>query len=200
MTTRVLLLTAATTAAVRAVRFDSTAPLDEPGRTAARAAAAGVPRAGRVLTAPSRRCRETADALGLGTEHPAEPAVADWDLGRWEGRGLGELTGTEPEAVGAWLTDPAAAPHGGESLLALLDRVGGWLTGLCGRPPERILVIAEPAVVRAAVVHALALPPEAFWRLDVPPLTVTGLSGREHRWNLRLGLPLTAGPAAEPPL
>ncbi|QDY79628.1 histidine phosphatase family protein [Streptomyces qinzhouensis] len=199
MTTRVLLLTAATTAAVRAVRFDSGAPLDEPGRAAALAAAGRLPRAARVLTAPSRRCRETAAALGLGAEHRVEAALADWDLGRWEGRALAEVTGTEPAAVGAWLTDPAAAPHGGESLLALRDRVGDWLAALGGRTPERVLAIAEPAVVRAAVVHALALPPEAFWRLDVPPLTVTELSGRENRWNLRLGTPSAPDPAPDPP-
>ncbi|AZK97246.1 histidine phosphatase family protein [Streptomyces tsukubensis] len=200
MTTRVLLLTAAVTAAARAVRFDSGAPLDEAGRAAALAAAGRTPRAARVLTAPSRRCRETAAALGLGAEHQVEAAIADWDLGRWEGRGLAELTGSDPAAVGAWLTDPAAAPHGGESLLALRDRVGGWLAELAGRPPERILAIAEPAVVRAAVVHALALPPEAFWRLDVPALTVTELSGREGRWNLRLGTRPVPEPAeaAEP--
>nr|EIF93375.1 phosphoglycerate mutase [Streptomyces tsukubensis NRRL18488] len=55
-------------------------------------------------------------------------------------------------------------------------------------------------MVRAAVVHALALPPEAFWRLDVPALTVTELSGREGRWNLRLGTRPVPEPAeaAEP--
>ncbi|MEW1549719.1 histidine phosphatase family protein [Streptomyces tsukubensis] len=198
MTIRVLLLTAAVTAAARAVRFDSGAPLDEAGRAAALAAAGRIPRAARVLTAPSRRCRETAAALGLAPEQLVDAAIADWDLGRWEGRGLAELTGSEPAAVGAWLTDPAAAPHGGESLIALRDRVGGWLAELAGRPPERILAIAEPAVVRAAVVHALELPPEAFWRLDVPALTVTELSGREGRWNLRLGTRPVPEPAVAP--
>jgi hypothetical protein len=39
-------------------------------------------------------------------------------------------------------------------------------------------------------VGALGLPLSVFWRLDVPPLTVTELSGRAGRWNLRLGRPL----------
>ncbi|MFD5204753.1 histidine phosphatase family protein, partial [Streptomyces sp. NPDC058375] len=54
------------------------------------------------------------------------------------------------------------------------------------------LAVAETAVVRAAVVHALRLPSEAFWRLDVAPLTLTELSGRSGRWNVGLGRPLTA--------
>ena len=47
-------------------------------------------------------------------------------------------------------------------------------------------------MIRAALVHALDLPPRTFWRLDVAPLTATELSGRSDRWNLRCGLPLTA--------
>ncbi|MEU3600342.1 histidine phosphatase family protein [Streptomyces sp. NPDC006798] len=199
MVVRVTLLTAAATAAVRAARFDPGEGLDEPGRAAARAAADRVPRGGRtVLTAPSARCRETCAELGLGPGPRIEPAVADWDLGRWRGRGLDETARTEPDAMADWLGDPASAPHGGESLLDLRARVGGWLDGLAHGPAgRRVLAVAEAAVVRVAVLHALALPPETFWRLDVPPLSRTDLSGDGRRWNLRLGTRLEgrdAGP------
>ncbi|MFE3093906.1 histidine phosphatase family protein [Streptomyces sp. NPDC059248] len=190
---RVTLLTAAATAAVRAARFDAGEEPDEPGRAAARAAAGRVPRAGRILTGPSARCRVTCAELGLGREAEAETALADWDLGRWRGRGLDETAEAEPDAIAAWLGDPAAAPHGGETLLALRDRVGGWLDGLAHRPGDRVLAIAEPAVVRAAVLHALDLPPRVFWRLDAPPLALTRLSGDGRRWNLGLGTPPAPG-------
>ncbi len=62
-----------------------------------------------------------------------------------------------------------------------------------------MLAVAEPAVVRAAIVHALGLPPALFWRLDVPPLTLTELTGRSGRWNLRCGRPLTTEGAGAPP-
>ncbi|MDH6188459.1 broad specificity phosphatase PhoE [Streptomyces sp. CZ24] len=54
----------------------------------------------------------------------------------------------------------------------------------------RLLAVVEPAVVRAAVTHALALPPAAFWRLDTGPLTLTTLTGRPGRWNPATGPPL----------
>ncbi|MEV4441407.1 histidine phosphatase family protein [Streptomyces sp. NPDC049577] len=187
MTLRVMLISPAAGPALRAARFDDGSPLDEPGIRRAREAAGSVPRAARVLTAPSARCRGTAEALGLAAD--AADAPADLDVGRWRGRSLEELTAGEPAAVAAWLSDPGAAPHGGESLRDLLARVGSWLDGL---PPEegRVLAVVEPAVVRAAAVHALGLPPEVFWRLDVPPLTLTELTGRSSRWNLRCGRPL----------
>ncbi|MEU1778300.1 histidine phosphatase family protein [Streptomyces abikoensis] len=192
MTVRAMLLAPAPGPALREARFDDDSPLDEAGLGRARAVAAAVPRASRLLASPSRRCRETAAALGFA---PALAAPADLDAGRWRGRTLGELSAAEPGAVATWLADPGAAPHGGESVLALVGRVGAWLDGLGGEGDEaneegddgRVLAVTEPVVIRAAVVHALALPPRAFWRLDVRPLTLTVLSGRAGRWNLRCG-------------
>ncbi|NUK69525.1 histidine phosphatase family protein [Streptomyces lunaelactis] len=191
MTVRVILVSPAMSAALREARFGSDGPLDAAGARSARAAAGALPPADRRLSGPSARCRDTAEALGLRVED--EPAPGDWDMGVWRGRTLEEVSVSEPEAVSAWLTDPSAAPHGGESLLALCARIGGWLASLPG-DSGRVLAVTEPAVARAAIVHALALPAEAFWRLDIAPLTLTELSGRAGRWNLRCGRPLTPSP------
>ncbi|MFC9177024.1 MULTISPECIES: histidine phosphatase family protein [unclassified Streptomyces] len=190
MTVRVMLVSPAMNAALREARFDGDAPLDRAGERSARAAAAAVPRSDAVLSGPSERCLGTAAALGLAAR--PEPALTGWDLGRWSGRRLDEVGAAEPAAVAAWMGDPSAAPHGGESLRALVERVGGWLDGVLGTEEGGVLAVAEPAVVRAAVVHALALPPETFWRLDVAPLVLTELSGRSGRVNVRLGRPLAA--------
>ncbi|GHF59052.1 phosphoglycerate mutase [Streptomyces mashuensis] len=191
MTVRVMLISPAGGEALREARFDDDAPLDAAGAARARAAAGSVPGAGRVVTAPSVRCRETAAALGLSAAGP-EPALRDLDAGRWRGRALADVAAHEAEGLAAWLADPDAAPHGGESVTELTGRVGAWLDGLTVGDGGRVLAVADPAVVRAAVVHALRLPPAAFWRLDVAPLTLTELSGRAGRWNLRCGVPLGA--------
>ncbi|MFJ5881647.1 histidine phosphatase family protein [Kitasatospora cineracea] len=186
MTVRVMLVAPALGAAGRAARFGDGLPLTDADLAPVRALAA--PRADRVLSAPSARCGQSAAALGLVPE--VEPALADLDPGAWRGRRLDELAASAPQLIGSWLSDPDFAPPGGECVSALLARVGTWLDAL---PADagRLLAVAEPAAVRAAVVHALALPPAAFWRLDVAPLTVTALSGRAARWNLRCGAPLT---------
>ncbi|MCX4966266.1 histidine phosphatase family protein [Streptomyces sp. NBC_00654] len=188
MTVRVLLISPAMNAALREARFEDEAALDRAGERSARAAAGSVPAAGRYMSGPSQRCLRTAEALGLTTR--TEAALADWDLGRWRGERLDEVTAREPEAVAAWLGDPAAAPHGGESLRDLTARVGGWLDATSDGADGSVLAVAGPSVVRAAVVHGLALPVVAFWRLDVVPLALTELSGRSGRWNVRLGRPL----------
>ena len=46
------------------------------------------------------------------------------------------------------------------------------------------LAVTHASVVRAAIVHALGADPYAFWRIDVAPLSLARLSGRDGRWNL----------------
>ncbi|MCX5402066.1 histidine phosphatase family protein [Streptomyces sp. NBC_00102] len=192
MTLRVTFVSPALNPALREARFagDGEGPIDDAGERRARAAASAVPCAGLHLSGPSERCLCTARALGLPVT--AEPRLRDWEMGRWRGRRLSDVAAAEPDGIADWLGDPAATPHGGESMLALIGRVGGWLDSLtgvvgAGEAGGRMIAVAEPSVVRAAVVHAVRLPPEAFWRLDVAPLSFTTLTGRSGRWNLSLG-------------
>lgn len=195
MTLRVMMVSPAESEALRRSSFENGESLTVRGRSAAEAlrARGGPAGAGsaRVLLGPSTRCRETAAALGLTGER--DPSLAGQSMGSWRGRCLSELMESEPEAVRGWLGDPGHVPAGGASLLALIARVGQRLDGLAADrhsatpDPARMLLVAEPDTVRAAVVHALGLPPQSFWRLDVRPLSVTRLSGRAGRWNLQLG-------------
>jgi broad specificity phosphatase PhoE len=184
---RVMFISPAGGAESRGAVFGADAPLDAAGLTAARGASGALDGTWHAVTAPSTRCRQTARAvLGAAPEEAVE--LADWNVGRWRGRPLAEVAADEPDGVTAWLADPSSAPHGGESLRDLVERTGAWLEAR--EDPARIAAFADPAVVRATVVHALGLPAPAFWRLDVAPLTATELTGRAGRWNLRTGRPL----------
>ncbi|MFI1648943.1 histidine phosphatase family protein [Streptomyces avidinii] len=126
---------------------------------------------------------------------PGHEGLRGADTGEWAGRTLDEVAGRDPAAVRAWLSDPAYAPPGGESVDALIARVGAELAAL---PEGTHRLEVEQAVVRAAVVHALELPAAAFWRLDVRPESVTTLTGRSGRWNLLVGQPQDEQPHVGP--
>lgn len=49
-----------------------------------------------------------------------------------------------------------------------------------------MVAVAEPSVVRAALVYALKAPPSAYWNVDVRPLSTVTLTGGAHRWHLSL--------------
>ncbi|GAA2994641.1 histidine phosphatase family protein [Streptomyces drozdowiczii] len=186
MTVRVLLVAAARSSSLLAERFDDDRPLDEAGWHAARFAAPALMSLGAAemrYCSPTPRSRATGEALGF---HPlVQPALRDCDMGRWRGHTLAEVAAREPAAVDAWLADPRSAPHGGEPLLAFISRIGGWLDT---RPvyDGAIVAVAEPAVVRAALVYALKAPPSSYWNVDISPLATVTLTGLPRRWSLRL--------------
>ncbi|MFF7176789.1 histidine phosphatase family protein [Streptomyces pseudovenezuelae] len=184
MTVRLTLLcTAAPTE--RDVRFGADAPLDDRALRQARAAAGTLPPTGARHIGPSQRCRQTAQALGWDA-NTVEPQLRDIDMGSWQGRTLDDVAAGDSAGLAAWMADPQAAPHGGESVADACHRVAVWLDSLPG-DTGRVLAVVEQAVARAALVHALEAPPRSFWRVDVPPLTAVQLTGRDGRWNLRMG-------------
>jgi broad specificity phosphatase PhoE len=187
MTTRLILLCHAATAATRAARFPADEALDAAAANAAAACAGGLPRLARALAGQSLRTRQTAIALSLVAESTAE--LDDCDFGRWRGRTLAEIAVKEPDAFAAWLSDPDGAPHGGESIALLIRRVGAWLDTLTQE--KSIIAVTHPAVVRAAAVHVLGVPAQNFWRIDAGPLTMIDLRHDGRRWALR-AMPLTS--------
>ncbi|WP_240137328.1 histidine phosphatase family protein [Streptomyces sp. MUM 178J] len=187
MSVRITMVAAARSASLLAERFDDDRPLDHAGWHEVQLAAhALVPLSAAELRycSPTPRSRATGDALGFAPM--AQPALRDCDMGRWRGCTLAEVTAREPEAVDIWLADPRSAPHGGEPLLAFITRIGGWLDTRPADDGGVIVAVAEPAVVRAALVYALKAPPSSFWNVDVRPLSTLTLTGMPSRWSVRL--------------
>ncbi len=135
----------------------------------------------RAWIAPELRTKRTAELLGVSAS--LEPALRDCNHGRWAGRSMEDIVAKEPEELRAWLENPLAVPHGGESMQALFDRVSGWMER---RRSEsgREMAITHPNVVRMAVAFAVGAGPEAARNIDVAPLgmAITAWNGR---WRLR---------------
>ncbi|MFF0352667.1 histidine phosphatase family protein [Nocardia sp. NPDC003269] len=166
------------TEAVRKARFPVDEPLDESGRDALRAYS--VPDGAQVRTGPERRARETAEALGVVGELDAR--LRDLDAGSWRGT---EMSGLAQDQLFAWLTDPEFRGHGGESVTDLVERARFWLAEIASAGRDTVAV-THPAVVRAVLLVVLDAPSKSFWRMDVPPASVTRLHYRGN-WTLRLG-------------
>lgn len=177
---RLTLVSHAMTDAMAAVRFPADEPLNDAGRRQAEGAAGLDIRGSGHLVGSEQRARQTARLLGL--DATTEPRLADLDCGRWRGQALADVPAAEVEV---WLTDPAAAPHGGESILDLVERVSGWLETLIDGS-SRTVAVTNPAVIRAAILLALDIPPKSFWRIDIAPVALTTLHHRNDCWTLRL--------------
>ncbi|MCX4802667.1 MULTISPECIES: histidine phosphatase family protein [unclassified Streptomyces] len=190
MHVRVSLVAAARSSSLLAERFDDDRPLDGPGWRSVESAAQGLVPLGAAelrYCSPTPRSRATGEALGYAPL--AQPALRECDMGRWRGLTLAEVTAHEPGAVELWLSDPWSAPHGGESLLAFISRIGGWLDTRPADDGGAIVAVAEPSVVRAALVYALKAPPLTYWNVDVRPLSTMTLTGWSGDWHLCLQAP-----------
>lgn len=179
---RLTLVSHAMTDAMGAGRFPADEPLNDIAVRHAEAVGGLGAAAGhtRQFSGPERRARQTAQLLGL--QVTSEPRLADLDCGHWRGQALDAV---DPADLRLWLSDPVSAPHGGESIVDLIDRVSGWLKSLTDNT-LRTVAVTHPAVVRAAILIALNVPPESFWRIDVTPASRTVLHFRENCWTLRL--------------
>ncbi|BBZ64114.1 histidine phosphatase family protein [Mycolicibacterium monacense] len=175
---RLTLVSHAMTDAVSAGRFPTDEPLNAQGHRQADACVELGP-TDAAYCGPEKRTRQTAELLGLHAV--ADPLLADLDCGRWRGDVLG---GVEPAELAIWLTEPAQAPHGGETVVQVIERVRRWMDSMAGRR-GRFVAVTHPAVVRAAILVALDAPARSFWRIDVAPVSRTVLHFRGHAWTLR---------------
>ena len=129
----------------------------------------------RVVTSPLARARDTASALG-------PPVFVDnrWteiDYGEYDGADLG----TVPELWEAWTADLGYAPPGGESLLAVGERVRQACAELWEEAATQdVVVVTHVSPLKAAVAWALAVGDEVCWRMfvDVASVSAIGSGGR----------------------
>ncbi|OMG69351.1 histidine phosphatase family protein [Burkholderia ubonensis] len=175
----------ASTRAMRTGRFPDDDPLDARGFAEAAAIRDQWDKtsASIVLCSPARCARQTADALGLGAR--VDDALRDVDYGSWRGMRLHDLARTLPADLGTWIGNPSASPHGGESFVDVLRRIGAWLERLPSA--SDIVAITHAAVIRTAIVHVQRAEAAAISRIDVAPLSCTTFTRSPGGWILATG-------------
>ncbi|MHC8314878.1 histidine phosphatase family protein [Pseudomonas sp. LB3P31] len=178
--TRLTLICHARTVAQKLGRFPTNEPLEMDWQSAQGSRGGRFKSSSRIMSAPELRAQQTASLFG-GVVESVE-ALRDCDFGRWRGVQLDDLQKAEPEALQAWFEDPESAPHGGESVAALIRRVVAWMT-LLEATPGHIVAITHPFVIRAAL--ASVLQSAAFNQIDVEPLSFIELRFNGC-WRFRL--------------
>ena len=182
MNARLTLICHAATSATRDVAFPLDEPLEPSGAAKASKLAVSIRRVDVAWTSPALRARQTAEALQL--DAAVDARLRDLDVGHWSGRPMAEIQAADPDGFAAWIGDPAAVPHGGESIAAELERTAAWLAAI-GRCAGRVVAVTHASIIRAAIVVILGAKPEAFWRIDVAPLCRVSLQGNRGTWTLR---------------
>lgn len=133
-----------------------------------------------VVCSPLRRCRAFAEALAAARDIPltVDERLHEMRFGDWEGVPIADVWDQHYDAASAWFDDPDAnPPPGGEPLSGLRQRTDAAL-GDCLQQHrgQHILLVTHGGVMRALVGNALAMPPKAINRLDMPWACLTRLA------------------------
>lgn len=156
--------------------------LNAAGRAEAAATAvrlAGL-RVDRVRVSPLARCAATWEILAPRLDRATPTAIVDprlreIDYGDWEGRTRDEIRAVDPGAFAAWDTDPTlAAPPGGESVMAVAERIEDALVEDLAADTPRVLWVVHRTVLRILVARALGVPLSRYRRVfDHHPAAVS---------------------------
>jgi alpha-ribazole phosphatase/probable phosphoglycerate mutase len=125
-----------------------------------------------VVSSPLLRCAEFAEELAASAGIPLETDARFKEIGfgEWEGRTPEELMKTVPGCLDRLWRDPAGfTPPGGEGLEAFSARVrASWSDTLARHSGKKILLVAHGGVNRVILCHALQMPLQYMFRLEVP--------------------------------
>ncbi|MGI8662822.1 MAG: histidine phosphatase family protein [Acidimicrobiales bacterium] len=156
-------------------------PLDETGRAQAAALASSLARSNPgavVISSPLARTRETADAIAvaLGATASIDARWIELDYGELDGMPLADIPS---EVWASWRADSGFAPPGGESLLALGERVRAACDEAAGvARAGDVVVVTHVSPVKAALLWALGVEDSVGWRAYVAPGSITRIDCR----------------------
>jgi alpha-ribazole phosphatase len=153
------------------------------------------------VTSPLQRTHMTAAALvAAGLEGPSvipgpevtiEPDLIEQHFGEWQGMRYDALAARRAEAWHRfWLAPAHETPPGGESFVALMERVHGAIARLNRQFAGRdVLAITHGGTIRAALALALNLAPEAALAFAIDNLSLTRIDyvpgpGLGHGWRV----------------
>lgn len=125
-----------------------------------------------ILSSPLCRCAAFAQDLAARHGIPLEldARLMELGFGEWEGRTATELLDCDPLLLTRFWQDPVNhAPPGGETLATFRDRVRDAFNEALSRHEGRhVLLVCHAGVIRLLVSHALDMPLDRMFRIDVP--------------------------------
>ena len=106
-----------------------------------------------------------------------EPRLREMSFGTWEGMTYEEIQRLDPQALAEWMADPlTVAPPRGESLAHLATRIGEMLDDMMELArDETVVLVAHGGSLRVLLCLAMGLDPNAHWRFELSPGSISEL-------------------------
>lgn len=188
-TTRLYIVRHGETLANREYRFIGSRddPLSELGQIQAGqlADALAVMPISAVYSSPMQRAYSTAIPIAerLGLDVQKFDPLRECAFGIWEGMSRAEILARSPEDARhfyEWEHDATLAPPGGESMIALQQRVCSGVEQLAlAHPDQSIALVSHVGPIKALMCTALGVPISTSPRIFLDPATITVVDWRD---------------------
>ena len=122
----------------------------------------------RVISSDLRRAVDTAEVVAAACGVPVkfDARLRETHLGHWQGRTVAEIDRDYPGAIAEWRSDPAWAPPGGESRIAVVARsrpvVDELEAEFADARSETVLLVAHGGMIAGLVTGLMDLPPSTW--------------------------------------
>ena len=131
-----------------------------------------------IYSSPLERAVETAEPIAEGRKYKIQlcPELLDTDIGKWQGRSLGQLSRTKKWKIVQQAPSRFKFPEG-ESFLVAQARIVSTLDGIAAshKPKDIVAVIFHADPIKLAVAHYLGMPLDHFQRLGCDTGSITVL-------------------------
>lgn len=140
------------------------------------------------VVTPLSRTRATLAAIrpaAAGTARE-EPGLTEQDLGDWQGLAHADLPARlRQPAHPFWPLAAYETPPGGESMQAVVARVGGTLERLAAEHEGgAVVAVSHGGAIRAALAHALGIDAHAALHFGIANLSLTRLERHGEGWRV----------------
>jgi alpha-ribazole phosphatase len=124
-----------------------------------------------VYTSPLSRALKSAEILAepFGLTPVIMPDLRERHFGKWEGMTFNEIREQYPDEFAAWAKNPLKhCPRGGESTLAVRDRVIGTLELILMHHggDNKVAITAHGGVNRVILCHVMNIPLEHIFKIE----------------------------------
>ena len=130
-----------------------------------------------LLSSTSKRVFTSAELIGsvLNLKPQAVPGLDEWHVGEWDGRTYVDIKASHPDLYKAWSTNPIHnRPPGGESIEDVFERAKTKLGEIIEtNSGKKIVLVSHAGIIRSFIVHAMGMPINNFWRVNIPVGSIT---------------------------
>lgn len=144
-----------------------------------------------IFCSPLKRAMQTADIIAKATDVPTyfkHSGLSEKQEGEWEGKTYWQIRDADPKHWEKWSKDPIkhGAPNG-ESVKDFVARVGRALDDILKNHNKgnKLALVTHAGVIKAIIMHALNIPIENFFRIEVPPGSISRVDWSESFASLK---------------